>query len=131
MWTAIFNWVSAVCGRDPRDLLVVPEARALVLGIMREVVAVAQATGVKLDQSDIDQQMTWTEKAAAVRTSMMVDRERGRAMETDAIIGVVVRLGRTHGIRTPYSEALLALLVAMDAAPAPPAERTWVPPPQA
>ena len=96
---------------------------------MREVVAVAQATGVELDASDVDQQIAWTERATAVRTSMMVDRERGRAMETDAIIGVVVRRGREQGIRTPYSEALLALLTAMDAEPAATATKTWVPPP--
>jgi 2-dehydropantoate 2-reductase len=129
IWNASFNTVSAVTGREPHDLLAVPEARTLIVGIMDEVVAVAQAIGVDLRSSDVDQQMAWTEKATAVRTSMMVDRERGRAMETDAIIGVVVRLGREHRVPTPYSETLFALLTAMDAAPAEPVAKSWVPPP--
>jgi 2-dehydropantoate 2-reductase len=44
---------------------------------------------------------------------MMVDRERGREMEVDAIIGVVVRQGRALGVATPYSEAVFALLDAI------------------
>lgn len=129
VWNASFNTVSAVAMREPRDLLASPEARALVVGIMREVVAVAQAHGIALRESDIDQQIGWTERATAVRTSMMVDRERGRAMETEALVGVIVRLGRAHGVPTPFSEALYGLLKAIDAAPRPAAAQQWVPPP--
>lgn len=129
IWNASFNTVSAVAMREPRDLLAVPEARTLVSGIMREVVAVAQAHGIALRESDLDRQIGWTERATAVRTSMMVDRERGRAMETDALIGVIVRLGRAHAVPTPFSEALYALLMAIEAAPAPSGVRQWVPPP--
>lgn len=129
IWNASFNTMSAVTLREPRDLLVVPDARALVIGIMREVIAVAQAQGIALQDSDVDQQIRWTERATAVRTSMMVDRERGRAMEIDALIGVIVRLGRAHGIRTPFSEALYGLLRTIEAAPPPPPAQQWVPPP--
>jgi 2-dehydropantoate 2-reductase len=130
IWNASFNTVSAVSMREPRDLLAAPEARALVIGIMREVVAVAQAHGIALRESDIDQQIGWTERATAVRTSMMVDRERGRAMETEALVGVIVRLGRAHGVPTPFSEALYGLLKAIEgAAPPPAAPQQWVPPP--
>jgi 2-dehydropantoate 2-reductase len=131
IWNASFNTVSAMTGREPRDLLAVPDARALVVGIMREVIAVARAEHVDLSDADLEQQLAWTEKAAAVRTSMMVDRERGRAMETDALVGVIVRCGRAHGIPTPYSEALFALLTTVDAPRAQASPRAWVPPPVA
>jgi ketopantoate reductase len=45
----------------------------------------------------------------------MVDRERGRTMEADALIGVVVRKGRDAGVETPASDAMLALMKAIDA----------------
>jgi ketopantoate reductase len=45
---------------------------------------------------------------------MMVDRERGRQMETDALIGVVVRRGRMHGVPAPYSETMYALLKGLE-----------------
>jgi 2-dehydropantoate 2-reductase len=129
IWNASFNTVSAVAMREPRDLLAVPETRPLLIGIMREVVLVAQAHGIPLVESDIDQQIGWTERATAVRTSMMVDRERGRAMETEALVGVIVRLGRAHGVPTPFSEALYGLLKAIEAVPPPAAVPHWVPPP--
>ena len=114
IWNASFNPVSAVAQREPRDLLAVPEARELLLGLMREVVAVARAGGIALNESEIDGQVRWTEATPAIRTSMQVDRERGRRMETEALVGVVVRTGRERGVPTPLSEALYALLTAID-----------------
>jgi 2-dehydropantoate 2-reductase len=114
VWNAGFNTVSAISGLAPGDLLSRPSTRALVAGVMREVVAVAQARGIDLRDSDVDDQITWTERAGAIRTSTMVDRERGREMEVDAIIGVVVRQGREHNVATPYSEAVFALLDGMN-----------------
>ena len=114
MWNAAFNSVSAVTGRVPADLLAEPEARSLIVTIMREVLAVGQACGVDLRPADIDQHIAWTEKAAGLRTSTMVDRERGRTMESDGLLGVVVRKGRAAGVATPCSATVFALLTAID-----------------
>jgi 2-dehydropantoate 2-reductase len=129
LWNASFNPVSAVTERTPRDLLEVPSARALLIAVMREVVAVARAEGVAIDDAEIERQLAWTARATAIRTSMMVDRERGRAMETDALIGVIVRKGSRHGVATPHSQTLVALLEAIAAASASEAPPAWVPPP--
>jgi 2-dehydropantoate 2-reductase len=77
---------------------------------MREVVAVARAQGIGLEDRDVDDQVMWTERAGAIRTSTTVDRERGREMEIDALIGVVVRRGKQFGVPTPCSDVMLALL---------------------
>ncbi len=45
--------------------------------------------------------------------SIQADRAAGRPMEIDARNGVIVRLGRKHGIATPYNEMAVALLEAM------------------
>jgi 2-dehydropantoate 2-reductase len=89
--------------------------RELVIGIMREVVAVANAQGIMLREADIAEQIAWTDGATGIRTSMMIDRATGRSMEVDAIIGVVVRKGHELGVPTPLSSALCALLQAADA----------------
>jgi len=114
LWNASFNTVSAVTGRDPARLLAVPESRALLIAVMKEVVAVAVAQGIQLQDADVDAQISWTERAGTIRTSTAVDRERGREMETDALIGVVVRRGRLHGVPTPSCEAMLGVLRAME-----------------
>jgi 2-dehydropantoate 2-reductase len=114
IWNAGFNTVSALTGLVPRELLARAGTRALLSAVMREVVAVAQARGIDLRDSDVDDQIVWTERADAIRTSTMVDRARGREMEVDALIGVVVREGRAHGVATPHSEAVWALLDAVN-----------------
>jgi 2-dehydropantoate 2-reductase len=115
LWNAGFNMVSAVTGRDPAVLLRVPESRGLLLDVMKEVVAVARAQGIALTDADAEEQIAWTERAGSIRTSTMVDRERGREMEVDALIGVVVRRGAQLGVPTPRSATLLGLLRAIEA----------------
>jgi 2-dehydropantoate 2-reductase len=113
MWNASFNTVSAVTLRTPAELLALSETRALIVRIMSEVADVARALGIDLRQSDIDEHLTWTERASGMRTSTMVDRERGWTMEADALIGVIVRKGRDTGVETPASETLYALMKSM------------------
>ena len=130
LWNAAFNTVSAITGRTPRELLASDAARAILLGLMREVVAVAQASGVPLRDRDIDPQIAWTARATAIRTSMMVDRERHRAMEIDALIGVIVHTGRAHAVPTPMSETVYGLLKAIEMESSVDATPAWVPPPR-
>jgi 2-dehydropantoate 2-reductase len=117
-WNASFNTISALTLRSSQDLLATPASRDLIVAVMREVVAVASARGVALGEADIEQLVGTTEKAAPIRTSMLVDRERGRPMETDALLGVVVRVGRQLRVPTPVTSVLYALLTAIDAQPA-------------
>jgi 2-dehydropantoate 2-reductase len=126
-WNASFNAISALTFRSSQDLLGNPHTRALLLGMMREVVAVANARGVALGEADIEQLVAATEKSAPIRPSMLVDRERGRRLETDALVGVVVRKGKEAGVPTPVAEVLYALLTAIgapssEAIPLPPME---------
>lgn len=44
--------------------------------------------------------------------SIHADRIAGRPMEIDARNGIIVRLGRKHGIPTPINEMVVALLEA-------------------
>jgi 2-dehydropantoate 2-reductase len=114
MWNTAFNSVSAITGRVPAALIAQPETRALVIAIMNEVLSVGRACGVDLRPGDIDAHIAWTESAAGLRTSTMVDRERGRAMESDGLVGVIVRKGREAGVPTPCSDVVYALLNAID-----------------
>lgn len=126
-WNASFNAISALTLRSTQDLLGSAPSRALLTGVMREVIAVANARGIPLGEADLEQLVSATEKAAPIRTSMLVDRERGRPMETDALVGVVVRTGRERGVPTPLSSVLYALLTAIDL-PRSHAETSHLPP---
>ncbi len=129
LWNASFNPVSAITRRTPRDLVAVPSSRQLLVDLMREVIAVAAAQDITIAPHAIEEQLAWTERAPAIRTSMMVDRSLGREMEIDALVGVVVRKGAEHGIPTPFSTSMRALLDAIAAESIQPPVAQWVPPP--
>ena len=100
--------------RRPADLLARPELRSLVVGVMREVVAVANAQGIMLREQDVTDYLAWTEREPEVQTSMMIDRDRRRSMEVDALIGVIERKGRELRVPTPLSSAVLGLLKSIE-----------------
>lgn len=87
-------------------------ARAAMIAAQREVIAVAQAEGVDLDEADID---AWLAVLAQLGpdnyTSMAQDALAGRETEVGIFAVRVCELGRRHGVQTPVNE-LLALLLA-------------------
>ena len=101
-------------GREPAQLLSHPQTRELVRTLMAEVLAVGRACSVDLRPEDIDEHIAWTERAAGLKTSTMVDRERGRVMESDGLLGVIVRKGHAAGVPTPCAATVYALLTAID-----------------
>lgn len=86
----------------------------LMRGIIRECIAVARAEGATLDDSIADTVIDNMRKGPADSVnSMHADRLAGRPMEIDARNGVIVRLGRKHGIATPLNAMVVALLEAV------------------
>ena len=116
MWNTSFNAVSALTLQETQPLLRTPAPRDVIIRCMREVVAVAQAEGVALTSADVDQSIADTEALTSIRTSMLDDRERGREMETEALVGAVVRRGAAAGVPTPVTSVLYALLKGIDTA---------------
>jgi 2-dehydropantoate 2-reductase len=107
----------AVCGLTVRPIVVMRQplvadfARKLAL----ECIAVGRAEGARFDDSlatQIVEQMVCIPNAEHHGNSLYYDRRAGRPMEFEARNGVVVRLARKHGIATPLSDAVYALLSA-------------------
>ena len=84
------------------------------LQIIRECAAVARAEGARLEE-DVAEAVLQAQRAASADgiNSMLADRLAGRPTEIDARNGVIVRLGRKHGIPTPNNQMAVALLEAM------------------
>jgi 2-dehydropantoate 2-reductase len=82
-------------------------------GIVRECVAVGRAEGARLEDSIVESVIANSRKAPPdSANSIYADRLAGRPMEIDARNGVIVRLGRKHGIATPMNEMMVAMLEA-------------------
>lgn len=116
VWNATVNPVSAIAERSPHELVMNPHTRQLLRSVMHEVMAVARAQGIQLPESIPDDYFAWMEMAPDVRSSMQVHRARGTSMETDSLVGVVIRRGKEHGVATPLSQVLYALLTAIEIA---------------
>jgi len=81
--------------------------------MVRECVAVGRAEGANLPD-DLPDRVVAHYRAAPRDSinSLHADRAAGRPMELDARNGVIVRLGRHHGIATPINAMIVALIEA-------------------
>jgi len=82
--------------------------------LVRECIAVGRAEGATLDDEVVEAVLqAYRASPADSINSLHADRLAGRPMELDARNGVIVRMGRKHGIATPGNSMAVALLEAM------------------
>jgi 2-dehydropantoate 2-reductase len=86
----------------------------LALEIVRECAAVGRAEGARLDD-DVAEAVLRAYRAAPADgiNSLHADRLAGRPMEIDARNGVIVRMGKKHGLPTPCNQMAVTLLEAL------------------
>ena len=117
LWNGAFNSVTALARSDVGTVIDDADGASLVRALMGEIVAVARAEGVALDERDIEAQMVRSERHLRdVRTSTLQDSERRKPLEFEALSGAVVRAARRHGISAPRVETVYALLKLLDGA---------------
>jgi 2-dehydropantoate 2-reductase len=116
LYNVIANPLTALTGR-PLEIFAAPAMATLGLDLALEAVAVARAEGTALTADDARQALAWLQGlSGATPSSMLQDRRAGRPLEHRGLLGPVVALGRRHGVPTPLTAAVLALL---DALPTP------------
>jgi 2-dehydropantoate 2-reductase len=111
-WNATFNTLNALVG-GTFDRIGADEA-LLAVGerAMREIAAVAEASGVRFPPQAIARGMAWARQALPVKTSTLQDLEAGRRLELDALTGAVVRAAAARGVPVPTVATLHTLLAA-------------------
>lgn len=92
-------------------------ARQAMVAAQREVIAVARAEGITLNDADIEAWLSVLDTLGpAAYTSMAQDAIAGRPTEVDIFAGRVCELGDRHGIATPVNRLLWQLLKAAESA---------------
>jgi 2-dehydropantoate 2-reductase len=92
-----------------------PDARALMLLLMREVVALAGKVSIDLNDKDLDDWFAvLSTLAPGGKTSMLQDIEAGRKTEVEIFAGKVVALGAETGVATPANQVILHIIKAME-----------------
>ncbi len=111
LWNVPFNSLSVLGGSlDTQQIMADKYLVALAEKSMREVVQVAKACGVDLDEKLIEWNLEYTRNFPPYKSSMLLDYENSRKMECDAILGNVINLAKQHKIQVPYIETIFALL---------------------
>jgi 2-dehydropantoate 2-reductase len=113
LFNVIANPLTALTGR-PLEVFADPVMAALGLDLALEAVAVARAEGTQLTPEHARVALAWLQGLpGATPSSMLQDRAAGRRLEHEGLLGPVVALGRRHGVATPLTGAVLALLDAL------------------
>lgn len=115
---AALNPVSALSGLTNGESVQHEPSLAQMQAIAKEGMAVANSLGLGFDWQECWQKIIDACLFTAPnKSSMLVDIERGRNSEIDAINGAIVRIGQQNGIPTPINEMMIAKIKALSAKP--------------
>ena len=90
--------------------------RDIMIGAMREVVLVANAEGVPLTESDVENWVSVIDNLPPEgESSMRQDGKARRKSEVELFAGTVCRLGRKHGIPTPVNDRIYTHVTELEA----------------
>ena len=106
VWNVPFNGLGAVLNRSTDRLIATAEGRALVKGLMLEIIHIAATQGVHLPPGIADLKIEQTRSMGAYRTSMQIDREENRPLETESILHQPLAVAEANGVATPYLKML-------------------------
>ncbi len=104
-----FNPISALTHATLEDICQFTETRKLAAAMMAE----AQVIAEKLDitfRHTIEKRIAGAESVGAHKTSMLQDVEAGRSLETEALIGAILELGKLTGTEAPSIAAVYACI---------------------
>jgi 2-dehydropantoate 2-reductase len=109
------NPVGALTGLSNGEVYRNKALRGLIVRLVKEAVQVVEALGIELTTDDPVRYALGTAKATGDNiNSMLQDLQAGKRTEIDAITGEVIRLAKQLGIETPSSEAVYALVKALE-----------------
>jgi len=109
------NPVGALTGLSNGEVYRNKALRGLIVRLVKEAVQVVDALGIELTTEDPVRYALGTAKATGDNiNSMLQDLQAGKRTEIDAITGEIIRLAKQFGIETPSSEAVYALVTAIE-----------------
>jgi 2-dehydropantoate 2-reductase len=112
-WNCVFNPLTVIINDRVSKALAHPEMLTVIRQIVQEVILIAGAEKVYLDDGMPEKVLQWSQEIRDIHTSMYDDWKGGRRTEIDYLNGYIVRRGEELGIPTPLNEALTALIKVM------------------
>lgn len=110
MINAGVNPLSALTHLDTRSLCRHPHCGPAVRGLMVEAAQAGKADGVNLTDEDVTEMFDIIFSFDAIKTSMLVDKEKGRPLELEGICGAVIRRCDALNVPAPMTRLVYGLL---------------------
>ena len=112
IWAKLFvnvgiNGLTAIHNKNNGYLLSTPETLENLKQLVSEAMLVAERTGIRILDDPIAGTITVCEQTAQNISSMLQDVRNQRPTEIEAINGAISSLGRKHGIATPFNDAII------------------------
>jgi 2-dehydropantoate 2-reductase len=115
VWNVAWNSITALTMLDSQSFLrSSQDAEPFTRRLMQEVINVARACAVPLQDSLVDELMIKINSMPGIISSMQTDCKCGRPLEIGVILGFPVRKSRELGISAPLLETLYVILRAVD-----------------
>lgn len=115
LWNIPFNALSIILDAATDAIMRDPHTEALARAAMEDVQAAARACGYTIEDSAIEENLELTRRMAPYRSSMKIDYDEGRPLETEAIYGNPLRAALAAGYRPPIIESFYRLLKFLEA----------------
>ncbi len=109
MGNVAFNPISVLTGATMGDIAAHPGTRQLVLDMMRETAEIASRLGSPPKLS-VQRRFEGAAKVGDHKTSMLMDYEAGKPLESDVLLRAPVELARLTGVPAPSLETVCALI---------------------
>lgn len=115
-----YNAISALGLAQYKRMRANPEVQEVMKMVVREVLAVARASGVTMPPGDlVDAACRLADSMPEATSSTAQDLARGKQSEIDHLNGFVFRRGLELGVPAPVNQALHALVRLLESAPSP------------
>jgi 2-dehydropantoate 2-reductase len=114
IWTKLignlaFNPICALTAARVDQAISNPAVVELTRTVMGEGMRVGEAYGARFGIS-VEERLEMAKRIGRTRVSMLQDLERGRPIESEAIVGVVSEFGRRVGVSTPTTDLIHTLI---------------------
>jgi len=116
LWTkflliATMAGVTTLSRETMAQLMPRPEWRRVIIGCLREIEAVGQASGVNLEPEIVAKTLQYIEGSLGqMHASMHTDIMAGHPLELEALNGAVIQAGQAVNVTTPINDVIYAML---------------------
>jgi 2-dehydropantoate 2-reductase len=114
IWNIPFNGLGAVLDMTTDQLIGSEAGMRLVRRLMDEVIAACRPLAVRFDLGIPEEKIQHTQTMGAYKTSMQIDRQMGRPLEVEAILGKPLEVARNNGVSSPFMAMLYGLAKLID-----------------